>query len=168
MKKVKGDLLEMMENAQFDIMVHGCNCLHAMGSGIAGQIARRPGWQAVPQADKEQTKKGDRSKLGSFSSAVLTINDHEFVVLNAYTQYAPRTSPEDCPVDYTALVDFFRELGNDLRDSAAEREANGLPPIRVAYPQIGCGLAGGDWRIVEFIIDTYLVGLDHTCVEYSK
>ena len=38
MKKVYGDLIEMAEHGDFDVIVHGCNCFCTMGAGIALQI----------------------------------------------------------------------------------------------------------------------------------
>jgi O-acetyl-ADP-ribose deacetylase (regulator of RNase III) len=35
---------------------------------------------------------------------------------------------------------------------------------RIGYPKIGAGLAGGDWSIIEEIIDRELEGEDHTLV----
>lgn len=35
MKEINGDLVEMADNGQFSLIVHGCNCQSVMGSGIA-------------------------------------------------------------------------------------------------------------------------------------
>ena len=37
--------------------------------------------------------------------------------------------------------------------------------LRIGYPKIGAGLAGGDWTIISKIIDEELKDIDHTLVE---
>jgi O-acetyl-ADP-ribose deacetylase (regulator of RNase III) len=39
---------------------------------------------------------------------------------------------------------------------------------RMAYPLIGAGLAKGDWKQIERIINEELAGEDHCLVEYSS
>jgi hypothetical protein len=36
---------------------------------------------------------------------------------------------------------------------------------RIGYPLIGAGLAGGDWKVIESIIQQELDGEDHTLVK---
>ena len=49
LKHAKGNLIDMAEAGEFDVIVHGCNCQNTMGSGIAKEMrARYPG---VYQAD---------------------------------------------------------------------------------------------------------------------
>lgn len=38
MKSIRGNLLALARSGRFDVIVHGCNCRHAMGAGIAKQI----------------------------------------------------------------------------------------------------------------------------------
>ena len=64
MKVIRGDLVQLALAGKFDVIVHGCNCMCTMGAGIAKQIK-----QKFPEAYRVdcQTKKGDRSKLGTIS-----------------------------------------------------------------------------------------------------
>ena len=39
---------------------------------------------------------------------------------------------------------------------------------KIGYPKIGAGLAGGDWEVIEKIIDAELEGEDHALVEFVK
>jgi len=39
--------------------------------------------------------------------------------------------------------------------------------MRIGYPLIGAGLAGGDWTIISAIIDEELKGEDHALVIYQ-
>ena len=132
MKVVKGDLLEMGKNNEFDIIVQGCNCFCVMGSGIAAQIAAQ--FPDAKIADDE-TVRGDPGKLGSY-----TVGMHgRLVILNAYTQYGTSKNGEDV-FEYTA---FERVL-----DKIQHR----FGKWRIGLPLIGMGLAGGNPdRIVPMI-----------------
>ena len=84
MKKVKGDLIKLALKGDFDVIVHGCNCFCAMGKGIALTIKKV--FPEAYQADLKSTK-GDKEKLGKYSSATVQRNGHQITVINAYTQY---------------------------------------------------------------------------------
>ena len=85
-------------------------------------------------------------------------NCHELTIVNAYTQYHWRIKDpdDDCLLDYNALRSVFR---------AVKQEFGGL---RIAYPKIGAGLAGGDWNRIAQIIDEELEGGNHTYVQFSR
>ena len=41
LKHTKGNLIDLAEQGEFDVIVHGCNCQNTMGSGIAKEIKER-------------------------------------------------------------------------------------------------------------------------------
>ena len=41
MNIVKGCLIELAVEGNFDVIVHGCNCFNTMGAGIAKQIKKK-------------------------------------------------------------------------------------------------------------------------------
>lgn len=153
MKLVKGDLLVMGKNNDFDIIVHGCNCFNAMGGGIAAQIASQ--FPDARLAD-EETVRGDVGKLGSY-----TVGMHgRLVILNAYTQYHMSRDGEDV-FEY---LSFQRVL-----DKIAYR----FGKWRIGLPLIGMGLAGGDPErilpmIEEFADKVERQGGSVTLVEWEK
>ncbi|MGO4260476.1 macro domain-containing protein [Lysobacter sp. TAB13] len=150
MKIVQGDLLRLAADGRFDVIVHGCNCQCQMGKGIALTIKRR-----FPEAYRADltTEKGVRDKLGSYSQARVSENGHEFVIVNAYTQFHWRG--EGVRADYEAIAKAMRSIA---------REFHGR---RIGYPLIGAGLARGDWNTIAAIIDEALAGEDHTLVEFD-
>lgn len=156
MNKIKGNLIDLAYQGKFDIIVHGCNCFNIMGSGIAKEIKQR-----CPEAYEadQKTVRGDKSKLGSYTSATFETNnsDEFFTVVNMYTQYG--YGRDKSHVDYEAIRKGFHDLGEEIREWGEGDWAT------VAYPKIGCGLAGGDWNIVSKIIDEELKGIEHTLVE---
>lgn len=139
-REVIGDLLSVEQGA----IVHCCNCFNTMGSGIAPKIKRK--YPAAYDADCA-TVKGDQSKLGSFSKAVVL--DGDLTVYNLYGQYG--YSKRDLglrDLNYNAIFDALDAMGQDLVDNEIKN---------VALPLIGCGLAGGNWNVVRTMITELLV-----------
>jgi len=122
-----------------DVIVHGCNCLCNFGAGIALQV-----FKIYPEAyyvDKK-TKYKDASKLGTFTSWTgHNIYDYsrDITIVNAYTQFYPNIASK--PFDYNA----FETVLPKIKDSFHNKT--------IAFPKIGCGLAGGDWNIVSKMIE---------------
>jgi O-acetyl-ADP-ribose deacetylase (regulator of RNase III) len=158
---ISGDLLELAEYGEFDIIVQGCNCFNTMGSGIAKQIADRyPNARAADQA----TTKGDINKLGTYtmaSSHHSSDREAEFVIVNAYTQFdynRPGVYKTD-KFEYTAFKTILRKLSHKYGES------------RFGFPLIGMGLAGGRPQEIinilqEFALDIEDQGGTVTVVEY--
>lgn len=149
MKKIQGDLLKLAPAGEFDVIVHGCNCQCTMGAGIAKSIK-----SLFPEAYEAdcQTKKGDREKLGTISQASVVRDGIKLTIVNAYTQFQWRGP--GVKADYNAIRSAMRAIKNEFTGQ------------RIGYPLIGAGLAGGDWSIIEEIINEELVGENHTLVEY--
>ena len=152
---IQGDLISFAE-ATLDLpyenkiaFVHGCNCFCTMGSGVAKQFRDR--FPHVYEADLK-TKKGDCSKLGSYTYAEIAKN---VVVINAYTQYNYGRDPNKVYVDYGAVEKVFSTLADDFQDYA------------FVIPKIGAGLAGGDWEIISDKIADSIRG-ELYVVEYNK
>ena len=150
MNIVKGDLISLALEGMFDVIVHGCNCFCTMGAGIARAIQ-----EEFPEAYAADlvTAKGDRNKLGSFSSAIVTRNSREITIANGYTQF--HFHGNDVLVDYDAVRRLFTKIKKTFSGK------------RIGYPKIGAGLAGGDWQIISAIIDEELAGEDHCLVIYA-
>jgi O-acetyl-ADP-ribose deacetylase (regulator of RNase III) len=123
-----------------------------MGKGIA--LAIKQHFPEAYAADLE-TPRGDRAKLGTFSSAFVERPHASFTVVNAYTQFHWRGRPGEILADYDAIRAAFALI----RQSFTGR--------RIGYPKIGAGLARGDWSLIAGIIDDALTGEDHTLVEYA-
>lgn len=116
-------------------ILHGCNCFCTMGKGVAVDIRNR--WPAAYAVDLD-TAKGDKDKLGTFSS----YRDGYITVINAYTQY-----------DYKRA---YGESGDIFEYQAFKNIMDRLPPFDlIVMPKIGAGLAGGNWdRIEKIIVDS--------------
>ena len=155
MKKetIKGDLLKLAREGNFDIIIQGCNCFCRMGAGIAAQIAKE--YPKAYDIDK-QTIVGDKSKLGNYTKVMVETNKKPFYIVNAYTQYRHDGRLKGkMDVDYDAIRNVMHKINKDFKEH------------RIGYPLIGAGLAGGDWNIISKIIDQELFDVDHTLVEYD-
>lgn len=150
MNIVQGDLIQLALDREFDVIVHGCNCQCTMGAGIAKAI--KATFPEAFAADQETTK-GDREKLGTFSFATVTRDGHEITVVNGYTQFDWRGP--GVKADYAAIRGVMARVKQQFGDQ------------RIGYPKIGAGLAKGDWNTIAGIISEELDGADHTLVEYS-
>lgn len=127
LKIVTGNLITMANNdGLFDVIVHGCNCFHTMGAGIALQVAKT--FPNAFNADKE-TGYGDWMKLGSYSVGEQLGNSGSVIVINAYTQFKPGKNFN---------IDAFRTVLWKITRFDA--------PLRIGFPLIGGGIGGGDPR----------------------
>lgn len=149
LKVVRGDLIQLALGGEFDVIVHGCNCQHTMGKGIALAIKQK--FPEAYLADCATPKGG--GKMGAISVAEISKGTTHFVVVNAYTQLHWR-GPE-ARVDYVALRQAIRKV------------KQAFAGLRIGYPRIGAGLGGGDWDRIAKIITEELAGEDHTLVEYE-
>ena len=159
MRIIKGDLLELAANGTAGIIVHGCNCFHAMGGGIAGALASR--FPEIPKADVLLGPSGLPRKLGSWTEATVTYQrlrgtdgvvtkhqlDKPFTCINLYTQFTPGP-------DFIESVFIFglKQLNNEY---AGEH---------LWFPKIGCGIGGGNWERVEELLLEHLKDCEVTVV----
>lgn len=128
-----------------DIIAHGCNCINGFGSGVAAHISKE-----FPDAKIKYHEKFNTVgwKLGDVQ-IVKTKGKH---IANCGTQkeYYPRNKVH---ADYPAIETCFKKL-------YTYSKANNLS---IAIPKIGAGLAGGDWTIIETIINTIFIDTQVTC-----
>lgn len=145
-KEIKGDLLELFDKGEFDLIAHGCNCHKSMGAGIARQI--RDAYPTAYVADWHD-KRDPLQRLGDYTY------DPYCDIYNLYTQFNPGKD-----LNYVALTMCFIKLNKLYSFSKT--------PARLGLPQIGCGIAGGDWDKVREIIKETLTNFDVTVVIYDK
>lgn len=139
----KGDLFLAPE----DILAHGVNCRGAFGSGVAGRMAR------------EHNRARDRY-LHKHLFAGWKLGDVQFVASN--DKFIANCATQDdfgykgeCLVDYKAI----KECMYKVKDFAMENQ------LSIAIPKIGAGLAGGDWKIIESILEEVFDYCDVTVYE---
>jgi O-acetyl-ADP-ribose deacetylase (regulator of RNase III) len=154
MRKIKGDLVELLDKQFFDIVAHGCNCMNLMGSGIAKQLADK--YPEVLEADKLQYELTESAaeQLGTVSSATLPSGQ---VVYNLYTQIFPGKY-----FDLDAFVTALKTMAKLLPEWHEE------PRPKIGLPYIGCGIGG--YRhpdTIELVVASVLKDYDVYMVEYE-
>jgi O-acetyl-ADP-ribose deacetylase (regulator of RNase III) len=157
LKHTKGNLLDLAEAGEFDIVVQGCNCFNTMGGGIDREIAER--YPHVAAVDGK-TVRGDYTKLGNWTSenVILKNGTITFDIINAYTQY--NMSQGTDVFEYTAFQLILEKL------------TFVYPGKRIGLPYIGMGLAGGDKDVIITMIEWFaervaLEGGTTTLVEFG-
>lgn len=146
LKHAKGNLLDLAEAGQFDIVVQGCNCFNTMGGGIAREIRER--YPEVAKADAE-TIRGDYRKLGTWTEGYAWYNLHKgdlpdsYIIINAYTQY--NMSRGEDVFEYTAFQLILEKLIHCYGDK------------RFGFPKIGQGLAKGNPDIINAMLEQFAV-----------
>lgn len=190
LNEIHGDLIKLAQQGEFDVIAHGCNCFCTMGAGIAPQMAKAFGcdqfekerlYEQVHEIDGleytvETGNKGDINKLGTIDYKKISFNKErghriggyslpkpdsiiEFTVVNAYTQYSYGSNHADGvarPLDYEALTLCMRKMNKVFAGK------------HIGLPQIGSGLAGGNWNRISSIIEQELRDCKVTIVIYKK
>ncbi|AEK81986.1 hypothetical protein [Salmonella phage 7-11] len=163
LKTIRGNLIQLAKEGQFDVIAHQANCFCTMRSGIAPQIADN--FYSAFRADAD-TNRGDKAKLGNFSVGK---EKSGLLVFNLYGQYGWDKTQGNYGTDEEALVHALNMMANELKANAVDFQT-----YRIGFPKIGCGLGGGNWerisKHIEEIFDNERIGypmFDVTYVEYS-
>jgi len=128
---INGDIVKMAQQGEIDVLVQGLSIQNTNGSGLAEQV-----FKAFPEAKAadRQTKKGDKSKLGTYTFAQIERPGMKpLVVVNAYTQQFWGRDPEVLYVDYESLRKCFIAINNDFKG------------MQIHIPRIGAGIENGCW-----------------------
>ena len=149
LKHEKGNLLDLAEQGEFDIVVQGCNCFNTMGGGIAREIRER--YPDVAAVDTK-TKKGDYNKLGNWSEHMAIARHREpqsyFTIINAYTQYDMSTGEDVFEYDAFRLI--------------LQKLAHTYPKGNFGFPYIGMGLARGDSEAILSMLENFAKTISKT------
>ncbi len=129
---IQGDLFET--NAT--IIAHGCNCQGVMGSGVAKLVRDQ-----YPEAYQRYLEKYEQEgwRLGEVQ---FVAQPNGKWIANCATQdeFLPRGI---CHANYDAIRACMIQLKTFARDRG----------LSIAMPKIGAGLAGGDWNVIESILN---------------
>ena len=172
-QEVDGDLIELALAGNFDVISHGCNCHCVMGAGIAPKMATSFGCDEFKMENNNSC--GDVNKLGTIDYELKLVHDKvayseksenlmlnknleykRLYVVNSYTQFGFGSKSKKPPVDYEAIRLCLRKINSIFEG------------FHIGLPQIGCGLAGGDWDIVKKIIQEELIDCNVTVVIFKK
>jgi len=137
-ERINGDLL----NCSANVICHACNTLNVFGAGLAKQIkSKYPEAYAV---DCDAYKK-EINRLGNISFAETLDNK---VIVNIYGQES--IGRDSRKINYEALAQGFEKV----KSFCDERFNNHHLVLGFPY-LLGCGLAGGSFKIVNAMIEHY-------------
>lgn len=176
MKTRTGNIINLMLNAEYDVAIQGCNTQSLQRSGLARQMVETFKTDSTIYFEMESKVNTDRwfkfteNKLGCIDYADFYVNGERAVfvndltrgrrkepvvtIVNCYSQaYPGRVFTGDVPLDYEALALCLRKINHIFEDKT------------VAVPEIGAGLARGDWNRISSIIEATLTDVDFTIIE---
>ncbi|PSV00620.1 phosphatase [Photobacterium kishitanii] len=138
------NIITAAKDGEFDVLIHCQNIYHSWGKGFVVPLSI-----AFPDAKKADlaTKKGDSSKLGTYSKAeIITTSKKEIMILNCYCQKSYGQGNH-------FILESFKKVLKSLNTEFKGK--------RIAYPLIGAGRAGGSWSEISKIIDETLTDVKH-------
>lgn len=140
--EIEGCILNAFDRGIVEAIAHQANVEGKMGAGIAKEIAAR-----YPSALRD-VRAFTNPKFGQV--LITQLNDSQ-IIFHIFAQSL--FSKSECKTDYEALSNGLKLVLRTCR--RANVTHIGIP----AY--IGCGLGGGDWKIVRKIIEN-VFGKDET------
>mmetsp|Transcript_14303 Transcript_14303/g.23220 ORF Transcript_14303/g.23220 Transcript_14303/m.23220 type:complete len:277 (-) Transcript_14303:80-910(-) len=140
-----GDLLDIPNQYKDCLICHQCNTMTTGARGIAQLIFRKYPHSNVYARRKNKFKEQGWNQLGTIEVCP--------PVCNLYSQHRPgqgNSTSETKEMRYKWLEDCLKRVKIETTQKV------------IAFPYlIGCGLAGGDWKRVQKIIDDFANEVHH-------
>ncbi len=127
------------EGAGQKIIAHVCNNMGAWGAGFVMALSER--WRQ-PQREYQLWASKSRDRLLRLGEVQFVRVSPDITVANIIGQHGTRPLGNLQPIRYEAMVQGLTLTA--IR--AIETNAS------VHAPRLGCGLAGGEWRVVEQLL----------------
>lgn len=138
---IKGDATKPVGEGHKYIL-HICNNKGGWGAGFVLALSKCWG---EPEMRFRQVPPGPTLGKTQF----VTVSP-DITVVNMFAQDGYRSAASPRPLDYNALLTCLSKVEQRAKQDNAS----------IHMPRIGCGLAGGDWNLVEKVIRTTLTDLD--------
>ena len=146
----KGNLIELLENGEIDILIHQTNCLGTISkqcsSGIAGVLEKYP---EVAAADGTYTP-GDINQLGKYILIPITTKSgKKAYICNIYSQYTVGLQNGTSPTSYLAMRAALKNASFAIRKELGK-------DAKIGTYLLGTGLGRADKNIVIEIMENSL------------
>lgn len=125
------------------VIAHVCNDVGGWGRGFVLAISNR--W-SEPEIKYRGWYRGRGENDFELGALQLVPVEPDLWVANMIGQHDVKRGPQGPPVRYDALEKALGALAEEARAIDAS----------VHTPRIGCGLAGGEWHVVEAILERTL------------
>jgi O-acetyl-ADP-ribose deacetylase (regulator of RNase III) len=136
------------------VITHCCNDIGVWGAGFVIALSRR--W---PEPEAIYRRAG-KLELGEVQFCKVD-SDQPTLVANIIGQHQVGSQGRIPPIRYEALRLGFQTIANSVlpfRDKT---------PVSVHMPRIGCGLAGGDWALIEPLLQAVFGRLEIPVYVYN-
>ena len=176
MKTRTGDIIKLMLDAEYDVAIHGVNCMSTQKSGLAAQMSDVFKTDSSVYFNLESPSftmnafKFKENKLGCIEYAEYYVNGERAIfvndltrgrrneqvvtIVNCYTQaYPGKGFYSNIPLNYAALELCLMKVNHQFKGKT------------LALPKIGAGLARGYWDLIAEIVERTLTDIDYTLIE---
>ncbi|MDR1461247.1 MAG: macro domain-containing protein [Campylobacteraceae bacterium] len=143
MRIIKGDATNPIGDGD-KIIAHICNDVGGWGKGFVLSISKR--WTKPEESYREWFNSKENFSLGEVQFVYV---EQEITIANMIAQRDIKHLNGVPPIRYDALEKCLIKVA----DFALQNSSS------VHMPRIGCGLAGGEWDRVEFIIRQTLLNV---------
>ncbi len=160
LKYYNGDIF----TSDADIICHQVNCKGVFEKGLDGQIRKlfpevEKTYKLLTKQWQEQADGRTGALLGRVSAQPVQKDGRWFLIANLYGQ--DDYGKDKVYTDYRALEQAVQEI-RDFADARDKQE-------KIAFPyMIGCSNAGGDWEVVQGILEKVFKGYEGEVQIWNK
>lgn len=152
---IRGDLFTHIndrfnnnQNKTSIIIPHVCNNINLFGAGFAHSVALN-----YPIVKENYHLLGNhflKNNLGytQFVEVAKDSYGHKLIFANMISQNGIRSSSHHRPLNYYALTQSM-SLVSKFISKYFDKENR----VEIHAPKFGCGLAGGNWNLIEYLIE---------------
>lgn len=151
-KYINGDATEPIGNGN-KIIVHVCNDIGKWGRGFVMALSRK--WQAPRDEYRRWFKSKEEFELGEVQ--FVQVEDAIWIANLIGQQNLTEDNFGKPPIRYEAVENGLNEVALKAKELNAS----------VHMPRIGCGLAGGEWKLIKEIIMKTLIANDIPTTVYD-
>ncbi|RTK96318.1 MAG: hypothetical protein EKK64_04270 [Neisseriaceae bacterium] len=145
-KYIEGDLFEGIKQHSCCLIPHITNNVHAWGLGFVLPLSKH-----FPQA---------RTAFFSLRSpelgAVQFVECGKYIICNMFAQNGIRSKENPKPIDYKSLERCMEEIRLKNKSKV------------ISAPMFGSGLAGGEWSVIESLIEKWWGDFDVEIYFFEK
>lgn len=156
-----GDIFEGIRNVETDKIIfipHICNDVGKWGSGFVVPLAKRyPKSREYYLRWNNQTYCYEQNipfKLGNVQYVYDSMSN--VVICNMIAQRSTISASNPSPIDYESLgqcMNNVKERIFSVNDNILSNADSIIKDVEIHCPKFGSGLAGGDWNVIEKMID---------------
>ncbi|MFA7219190.1 MAG: hypothetical protein WC119_01625 [Synergistaceae bacterium] len=148
---VKGDATDPQGEGR-KLIVHCCNDIGAWGKGFVISLSKK--WEYPEIEYRKWFKNGKNFELGNIQAVRV---DKEIAVINMIGQHHIKTLDGVPPIRYKAIEKCLTKVADLAEKYGASIHA----------PKFGSGLAGGEWKIIEGMLQELVCSRDIPITVYE-